>query len=173
VNVSPERTTAATDRGVRVRDAGHADVDAVLPLYEWLFAAPGSPPPDWDPAAGRCRLDAVCGAPDSGVLLAEDDHEVLGFCVVHLDILSVRFGRRAWVEDLAVAPQARSRGTGSLLLHAAASWAHGRGASHLELDSARARHDAHRFYERHDPNWRTICFGWELPLRPAGGADER
>ena len=29
---------------------------------------------------------------------------VVGFATVYLDIVSVRFGQRAWVEDLAVAP---------------------------------------------------------------------
>jgi GNAT superfamily N-acetyltransferase len=74
----------------------------------------------------------------------------------------VRFGQRAWVEDLAVDPQQRSRGVGKQLLDAAKEWGRSRGATHLELDSAEARADAHRFYEREGSSYRSICFGWEL-----------
>jgi GNAT superfamily N-acetyltransferase len=94
--------------------------------------------------------------------VAADGGEVVGLCTVYLDIESVRFGRRAWVEDLAVAPQQRSRGHGKALLDAAKAWARDRGATHLELDSGDARADAHRFYERERPAWRSACFGWEL-----------
>ena len=72
--------------------------------------------------------------------------ELVGACTVNLDILSVRFGQRARVEDLAVHPRHRSRGTGKLLLAAAKVWARERGATHLESGEARA--DAHRFYRR-------------------------
>jgi hypothetical protein len=36
------------------------------------------------------------------------------------------------------------------------------GAVRLQLDSAMARTDAHRFYEREQPSWRSLSFGWEL-----------
>jgi GNAT superfamily N-acetyltransferase len=74
----------------------------------------------------------------------------------------VRFGRRGWVEDLAVHPRRRSSGIGRQLLVAAMEWARARGASHLELDSGFARVDAHRFYERERPSWKSMSFGWEL-----------
>ena len=76
-----------------------------------------------------------------------------GLCCVFLDIASVRFGQRAWVEDLAVDPERRSEGIGKALLDAAKEWARERGASHLELDSGVDRADAHRFYEREGPSW--------------------
>jgi PhnO protein len=58
----------------------------------------------------------------------------------------MRFGQRGWLEDLVVTASHRRAGFGSLLLHAATDWARERGCTHLELDSARARPDAHRFY---------------------------
>ena len=79
-----------------------------------------------------------------------------------LDFESVRFGRRAWVEDLAVHSGHRSLGIGKRLLDAAKDWARKHGATHLELDSGHARTDAHRFYERERPSWSSISFGWEL-----------
>ena len=69
-------------------------------------------------------------------------------CTAYYTIHAIRFGPRAWVEELAVDPELRSRGIGSRLLAAAKDWARERGASHLKLDSALARTEAHRFYER-------------------------
>jgi GNAT superfamily N-acetyltransferase len=66
------------------------------------------------------------------------------------------------VEDLAVDPQRRSQGIGKALLDAAKQWARDHGASHLELDSADARVDAHRFYEREGAEHRSVAFGWDL-----------
>jgi GNAT superfamily N-acetyltransferase len=83
-------------------------------------------------------------------------------CTVSLDLRSIRFGLRAWVEDLAVDPARRSSGVGKALLDAAKAWGRARGATHLELDSGDARADAHRFYERERPDWAGRCYGWAL-----------
>jgi GNAT superfamily N-acetyltransferase len=136
--------------------------DELVAAYEWLFAPPGARPPRWDPDAAAARLEAAIAANDANVLVADRDGAVVGICTVYLDMESVRFGRRAWVEDLAVHPDHRSAGLGKALLDAAKDWARSRGATHLELDSAETRADAHRFYEREAPSWRSICFGWEL-----------
>jgi GNAT superfamily N-acetyltransferase len=136
--------------------------DDLVAAYEWLFAPPGSQPPQWDPDAAAVRLDGAIAAADADVLVADEGGAVVGICTVYLDIESVRFGRRAWVEDLAVHHDHRSAGHGKALLDAAKDWARERGATHLELDSSDARADAHRFYERERPSWRSVCFGWEL-----------
>lgn len=88
---------------------------------------------------------------------------------VALDIRSLRFGQRAWVEDLAVDPSRRSAGLGKRLLDAAKAWARERGAPHLELDSAFGRGDARRIDERERPSWDARSFGWGLT--PPAGAD--
>jgi GNAT superfamily N-acetyltransferase len=145
-----------------IREA-RADESAVLVgACEWLFAPPGLRPAGWDPAAAEGRLRGLADAPGATMFVAEAAGEVVGICSVYLDIESVRFGRRAWVEDLAVHPDHRSAGHGKALLDAAKEWARARGATHLELDSGEARADAHRFYERERPSYRSICFGWEL-----------
>jgi len=145
-----------------VRPASLDDVDRIVSMYEWLFAPPGSRPPRWDPQSAAVALGGAISGHDATVLAAAHDGELVGFCTAYDDIESVRFGRRIWVEDLAVDPEHRSLGIGKLLLDEAKAWARSRGASHLELDSAEARADAHRFYEREQPSWRSICFGWEL-----------
>jgi GNAT superfamily N-acetyltransferase len=83
-------------------------------------------------------------------------------CTAYLDLDSVRFGPRCWVEDLAVDPGTRSQGVGHALLGAARRWARDAGATHLELDTAEARTDARRFYERERPSWRSISYAWKL-----------
>lgn len=145
-----------------VREALPAEVERVLGMYEWLFAPPGSVPPRWDAHRARAAIAQAIEDPESAVLVAEQRGDLLGLCTAYLDINSVRFGPRCWVEDLAVSPDHRSQGVGRALLDAAREWARERGASHLELDSSDLRADAHRFYEREGPSWTSRCFAWEL-----------
>lgn len=146
----------------KIREAMPGEVERVLGMYEWLFAPPGSVPPRWDPGRAREAIADAIADPEAVVLVAEHRGELLGLCTAYLELNSVRFGPRCWVEDLAVGPRHRSRGVGKSLLDAAKEWARERGATHLELDSGETRTDAHRFYEREDPSWRSVSYAWEL-----------
>ena len=145
-----------------IRAAHGGEEAAIVPLYQWLFDAPGSQPGAWEPKRAAVALAQAIESDDACVLVAEADRALVGFCIGYQDLHSVRFGHRVWVEDLAVDPAHRSLGVGKALLDAAKDWARERGATHLELDSAEARADAHRFYEREGANYRSISFGWEL-----------
>jgi GNAT superfamily N-acetyltransferase len=146
-----------------IRAVQPGEEERLLPLYEWLFAPPGTRPQTWDEQRAAVALRQAIDSHDSAVIVAEDEGgELIGFCTAYQDMHSVRFGCRAWVEDLAVHPDRRSMGVGKGLLDAAKDWARERGATHLELDSADNRTDAHRFYERERPSWRSVCFAWEL-----------
>lgn len=146
-----------------VRTARPDEAPALLGAYEWLFAAPGRRPASWDPVRAQAALADAAGGPGSAVLVAQAQGGApVGLCTVYLDIHSVRFGVRAWVEDLAVHPNHRSQGTGKALLDGAKAWARERGATHLELDSATDRADAHRFYERESPDARSVSYSWAL-----------
>ena len=145
-----------------IRAANPDEVDSLIGLYEWLFAPPGSRPAQWDPRRAEVALRQAIDSHDSAVLVADDEGRLVGFCTAYQDLHSVRFGYRAWVEDLAIDPDRRSEGIGRALLEAAKDWARERGATHLELDSGEARIDAHRFYERQSPSWRSLCYAWEL-----------
>lgn len=145
-----------------VREATEADVDALLDAYEWLFEPPGSVPPRWDRESARAAIVRTLGSDRSTIFVSEDDGRLSGLCSACIDLDSVRFGTRCWVEDLVVDPGQRSRGTGKALLDAAKDWARGKGASHLELDSGTARTEAHRFYEREQPSWESKSYAWEL-----------
>lgn len=145
-----------------IREARPGEEGRILPLYEWLFAPPGSQPPHWDEERARLSLTEALLDLQSAVFVAEEEEELAGFCTAYLELNSVRFGRRCWVEDLAVDPERRSRGIGAGLLEAAKDWARGAGATHLELDSGIDRPDAHRFYERERPSWKSLSFSWNL-----------
>ncbi len=146
-----------------IRAARPGEETAIVPLYEWLFAPPGARPSAWDERRAKVALRGAIDSHDACVLVAEaDDGTLVGLCTAYQDLHSVRFGLRAWVEDLAVDPERRSQGIGKALLDAAKAWARERGATHLELDSAETRPDAHRFYEREGAGYRAISFGWEL-----------
>jgi GNAT superfamily N-acetyltransferase len=147
---------------VEIRAARTEEIDELVAAYDWLFAPPGSKPPMWDPAAAAERLAQAISGDSAEVLVAEVEGAIAGFVTVYDEFNSVRFGHRAWVEDLAVDPHRRSQGLGKRLLDAAKDWARARGASHLELDSAETRADAHRFYDREEPAWKSVSFGWLL-----------
>jgi GNAT superfamily N-acetyltransferase len=147
----------------RVRAARAGEEEKLPALYEWLFAPPGSRPAAWDERRAIVALRGAINSHDACVLVAEaEDGRLVGICTAYQDIHSVRFGYRAWIEDLAVDPEHRSQGVGKALLDAAKAWARERGATHLELDSAETRTDAHRFYEREGAQYRAFSFGWEL-----------
>ena len=158
--------TGPTSVGPVIRTATVDDCKALVTAYEWLFAPPGSTPAAWDPEHAQAALRRTLASPRSTALVAEADGELVGFATVYLDLESVRFGQRAFVEDLAVRPDQRSQGHGKRLLDAAKQWARVHGATHLELDSGDARTDAHRFYDREAPTWRSRCYGWELTNQP-------
>lgn len=150
----------AADSLIRAAEPG--EEGRLIPLYEWLFAPPGSRPPQWDERRAKVALRQAIESHDSVVLVADDGGELAGICTAYMDLHSVRFGYRAWVEDLAVDPGRRSSGIGKALLDAAKAWAKERGATHLELDSGHARPDAHRFYDREKPDWGGLSYAWEL-----------
>ena len=147
---------------VEIRAAAHADVEELIAAYEWLFAPPGSTPPAWDERRAAVALRQAMDSHDAAVLVATSGSgAIVGFVTGYLDIHSVRFGYRCWVEDFAVDPAKRSRGVGQALLEAIRGWARERGATHLELDSADARLDAHRFYIREGADPGSRSFRWD------------
>lgn len=148
--------------GVTIREARQGEEERLLPMYEWLFESPGYTPKQWDRERALRALTEALVSPQSVVFLAEDGDAAVGFCSAYLDLNSVRFGQRCWIEDLAVDPARRSERIGAALLHATAEWARGSGATHLELDTGLARADAQRFYDRRDPDAKGYSYTWNL-----------
>jgi GNAT superfamily N-acetyltransferase len=151
-----------TPPGVEIREARFGEEQQILDMYEWLFEPPGGRPPGFRPVHALQAISEALADREATILLAVERDRRIGLCSVYLDINSVRFGRRAWVEDLAVDPERRSIGVGGALLAAARAWGTDHDASHLELDSGEARTEAHRFYERESPDWRSNQYSWHL-----------
>ncbi len=149
---------------VTIRQASTTAIDPIVEGYEWLFSEPGAPPDGWDPERAGQEIRKAIDSDRSTFFIAisSEDGTLAGFCSAYLDVHSIRYGRRCWVEDLAVAPKMRSRGIGDDLLASAESWARSRGATHLELDTGVKRTDARRFYESRNPQYETVCYGWRL-----------
>ena len=138
-------------------------MDAVLAMFEWLFEPPGYTPRWWDEERARSALAEAIAAGTSTVLVAEAGAgRLVGLVTAYLDLNSIRFGPRCWIEDLAVDPSRRSAGIGRALMEAAMAWARERGATHLELDTGLAREEARRFYESQHPFAEGCSYSWAL-----------
>lgn len=147
---------------LEIRAARFGEERAMVELYEWLFEAPGERPAGFSEARAERAIAEAIASREATILLADERGQRVGLCSAYLDLNSVRFGRRVWVEDLVVHPERRSRGIGAALLHAAGDWGRAHGATHLELDSGTAREQAHRFYEREGPDWTGKQYAWSL-----------
>ena len=144
-----------------VRSGLEDDLDDVIALVEHLFTPPGGRPAGYEAAAARERARWWLASDDRALLLAHAaDGVAAGYCAVAVDIESIRFGRRAWVEDLVVRADARSEGHGAALLTAARAFARERGCTHLELDTANTRTEAQRFYDREGGTQGSLVYGW-------------
>ena len=147
----------------QVRRLGHDSGHEFVTGLEWLFAPPGSRPPDWDSDRAVARTERLLADEDVALFAARSPQDQLvGVVSVYLDILSVRFGRRASIEDLAVHPEWRSQGVGASLLTTAKAWARERGADYVFLESGVARTAAHRFYLRQGATHAASAFRWNL-----------
>ena len=146
----------------KVREAVPGEVERVLGMYEWLFAPPGSVPPRWDPERAREAIADAIADPSRSRPGRRAPGELLGLCTAYLELNSVRFGPRCWVEDLAVNPEHRSQGVGKALLDAARS---GR-ASAAPLTSSSTAPTPGRTptasTSARRPSWTSRCFAWEL-----------
>ena len=131
---------------VSTRIATLADEPAALALIEELFDPPVRRPRDYTRARAATGFRHAVEAPGADVLLAVDGGTVVGLASVYVDLLAIRFGARCWLEDLVVTSRRRAGGVGRLLLSAAADWGRRHGCTHLQLNSATTRTDAHRFY---------------------------
>src|SRR2546428_13155038 len=130
-----------------IRWARPADEDAVLALFEELFDPPGRRPRGYTRERGDAGFRHALANPDADILLAvAEDGALIGLASVYVDLESIRFGRRCWLEDLVVTAARRSQGIGRRLLDAATAWASARGCTPLLLNSAPTPTDAHRFY---------------------------
>lgn len=79
------------------------------------------------------------------VLVAEADGQVIGF--VALSFLQTLSGMKAWVDDIAVAPDHRRQGIGGALIEAAVRRARQKSCRYLLVDTAKSNPPAQAFYQ--------------------------
>jgi ribosomal protein S18 acetylase RimI-like enzyme len=92
------------------------------------------------------HLAVLLADPGATLLVARDGDEIVGTAMVIVYPTTIRFESR--IEDVVVDESARGRGVGEALVNACIEVARGRGASIVELQSARVREAANRLYER-------------------------
>jgi ribosomal protein S18 acetylase RimI-like enzyme len=103
-------------------------------------------------ARGDRFLREALADPRRAILIAESAGEAVGTVEVRLyetpshPLMVQR--RRAFVDDLVVAPAVRRHGIGRALMEAAQSWAHAHGAHELVLTVWAGNAEAERFYAR-------------------------
>ncbi len=147
---------------IGLRPAGEADLDAVLELVEHLFAPPSVRPASYVPEEARERARWWLGEGRLLLLADDDEGRPAGYVAAAVDIESIRFGRRAWVEDLVTSPGTRRLGYGAALLAAARAWARERGCSSLVLTTSLQRTGSHAFYEREGGAFGSRAYRWPL-----------
>jgi ribosomal protein S18 acetylase RimI-like enzyme len=131
--------------GISVHRATTADVHDVAPLFDAYRVFYGRTP-DLQLAADFLDERLRCG--ESVVLVARDAAgAACGFVQLFPSFSSVRAMRSFVLNDLFVAPQARRKGVGRLLLEAAARHARQEQVSRLKLSTAISNTAAQRLYE--------------------------
>ena len=108
------------------------------------FLAPGQ----WTPADYASYIGAQLGDPDSTVLVADDDGEVIGYAyavVEGYDYMALR-GPAGVLHDLIVEPRYRGSGAGRLLVDAILADLKSRGLSRVVLSAAERNEPAQRFF---------------------------
>jgi GNAT superfamily N-acetyltransferase/heme-degrading monooxygenase HmoA len=126
--------------GVCVREMIPADAAAVAVLSSQLGYEAAE-------AAITRRFASLANDPDSLVLVAERDRELVGW--VHVLVQRrIEVDPFAEIGGLVVDERARGAGIGAALLAAAEAWARARALPAVRVRSNTIRGDAHRFYRR-------------------------
>jgi GNAT superfamily N-acetyltransferase len=138
---------AAVGPRTTIRAATEADLNALVRLLGLLFSLEADFRPD--PPRQRRGLLLMLEEPERRVVLvAERAGAVIGMVTLQLVVSTAEGAPSAWIEDMVVEERERGGGVGRALLEAAGRWAHGRGATRLQLLADRANRPALRFYRR-------------------------
>ena len=98
------------------------------------------------PAPTSEHLAVLLDDPGATLLIARDGDAIVGTALVIVYPTTLRFESR--IEDVVVDESARGRGVGEALVRECIELARRRGASIVELQTARVRVAANRLYER-------------------------
>jgi GNAT superfamily N-acetyltransferase len=127
----------------QIRECKAEDFDGVVVLLRQLW--PGR---SLDLGALRNTFGDSLGSDRQIFLCAESDQKVVGFGSLTLKRSLWNAASVGYVDEMVIDEGHRGRGIGSQILERLILWARDQGCSHVELDSAFHRKDAHAFYER-------------------------
>lgn len=139
-----------------IRPARADDYEVLCALFDELDEFHRCARPDFfrpfdGPARTREQVERWCEGPDSTVLAAEADGEVVGLAVLLTRMPTAFAGAvpRHVIEldNLVVRSDWRSRQMGHHLLEAVMRWSREQGATHVEVGVHAFNRDARRFYE--------------------------
>ena len=129
-----------------IRRATVHDIDRLVPLFDEYRRFYDKPS---DMIVARQFLADRMSRGESVVLVAEDrDGSAMGFVQLFPTFSSIHVAPVYLLSDLFVAPAARRRGFGTLLLKAATETASAGGVVRLELSTAITNVSAQRLYEK-------------------------
>ena len=117
----------------RIRPAVSADADALFELVE-QFATSFRPQRE----AFDMSLRTVEADPAAWLAVAEQEGEIVGYCLGFDHFTFFANGRVAWVEEITVRPDCRRQRIGAQLMAAFEEWARSRGARLVALATRRA-----------------------------------
>lgn len=145
--------------GLRIREAGLSDVEAMVGLLRALFALE----PDFtfnEAKQRRGLVQLLCQAEGKCALVAEAGGRVIGMCTVQRVISTAEGAAVGWVEDVVVDAEYRGQGVGKWLLMTLEQWATAQGLKRLQLLADRENRAALEFYKAQ--GWNTVRM---VPLR--------
>lgn len=147
-----------------VREATPEDWPVVAALLAELGRPEALGTPD-EEALRRVFLDYL-ERDDVVALVVEDEGRVVGFCDLEFRTRLNFPEPQAWIPDLVVTEDARSKGAGGALIRRAEEISRDRGAWGMSLESATWRERAHAFYEREGWDYSGKAFTRPLTDRP-------
>ena len=132
-----------------VVEARLTDIPELCPLLDALFAQEAEFHPDR--AAQERGLAMIIGDSFTGrVLILREGGRAVGMANLLFTVSTALGERVAWLEDVVVAPDARGRGLGGVLMKGVERCALANGCKRLTLLTDGDNAAAQRFYERHD-----------------------
>jgi GNAT superfamily N-acetyltransferase len=146
---------------VEVREATGADLDSLVPLfdsYRQFYRQPSEPE-----RARRFLLERI-EHHQSVIFLSFEGAVATGFTQLFPSFSSGAMARIFILNDLFVAPEARGRGAGSALLHAAAEYGRSAGALRLVLSTEVTNTTARSVYEKLGWTRDTVFCVYQLTL---------
>jgi GNAT superfamily N-acetyltransferase len=136
----------AVEPKLRIEPVSEAQLEQLLPLIAAYQRSYGVE--EIDDERNRAFFARFIAPSDDGLLLgARRGEQLLGYACLYWHFTSLVPAETVLMNDLFVAPAARSQGIGRALIEASADVARSRGAHHLEWATAPDNRTAQRLYE--------------------------